>query len=360
MNKYKHKYKAVSGGIVLLALAGLGSCDKKEIEVVEVWEDHYVEQPVDTVAVVDNPYLDNRIACGAEALGDGRTLNAVNLFLDGGELFVANAGGRSVDVFDAATLTYLRSFSHDGRTDARDVCAEGDHLFVAAGDSREVQIFDRRSGAYLTRLGTGSWTGNVSFAGCVAATGRFVFVRDSKAANIRVFDREAIDLSAASNNTPYASIDTDGHYIDTYAQKSSNDMAVTADSLYVFIPKDNLDEGLVYAYSLADIERKQAPFTKTRLPGGMKIYSAAPDTERRTVFLAVERDGLRSVEEFGLDDFRRRRFDTPLRTFPDGTRYGFPRQPMIASLGDSLFFAEGDEVERWTMFNEPSYLIRPR
>jgi DNA-binding beta-propeller fold protein YncE len=153
----------------------------------------------------------------------------VNLFLDGDELYVANFAERCVDVFDVKRLTYKRSISNGERTFVRDIYVEDGHLFVAAGDSREVQVFDKHSGTYLTRLGTGIWpVSNVSWAGCVAATKNFVFVRDSKETNVRVFDRKAVLLTAVNNNTVFAKLGTGSDFIgsSTEPHGESYDMEV--------------------------------------------------------------------------------------------------------------------------------------
>lgn len=198
----------ISAGLMMLAMA---SCDQTEYR--EITEDRVVPQPVDTINVADHFYLDGYLSRTSENIG-GRDLNAVNLFRDGEELYVANFAGKCIDVFDAETLELKRSISNADRTLARDVYVEGDHLFVAAGDSREVQIFDKKTGKYLSRLGTGSWpASNVSWAGCVCATPRLVFVRDSKEKNIRVFDREALDMNAANNNNVYAKLATGSNFI---------------------------------------------------------------------------------------------------------------------------------------------------
>lgn len=72
----------------------LTACEQTEIR--EITEDRYVPQPVDTVKVTDNYYLDGYTARTAADLGEGRTLQAVNLCLDEGELYVANAAGSCV------------------------------------------------------------------------------------------------------------------------------------------------------------------------------------------------------------------------------------------------------------------------
>ena len=42
----------------------------------------------------------------------------------------------------------------------------------------------------------------------MAATKNFVFVRDSKETNVRVFDRKAVLLTAVNNNTVFAKLGT--------------------------------------------------------------------------------------------------------------------------------------------------------
>ena len=230
----------ISAGLMMLAMA---SCDQTEYR--EITEDRVVMQPVDTIKVADHFYLDGYLSRTSENIG-GRQLNAVNLFSDGEELYVANFAGKCIDVFDAETLELKRSMSNGDRTLARDVYVKGEHLFVAAGDSREVQIFEKKTGKYLSRLGTGNWQGsNVSWAGCVCATPRLVFVRDSKEMNIRVFDREALDMNAASNNNVYAKLATGSYFIGSKfePQSESYDMEVIGDSLYSFIPRT----GTIYA-----------------------------------------------------------------------------------------------------------------
>ena len=116
----------ISAGLMMLAMA---SCDQTEIR--EITEDRVVMQPVDTIKVADHFYLDGYLSRTSENIG-GRDLNAVNLFSDGEELYVANFAGKCIDVFDAETLELKRSISNADRTLARDVYVEGDHLFLAS------------------------------------------------------------------------------------------------------------------------------------------------------------------------------------------------------------------------------------
>ena len=343
--------------IISAALAACGilsACE--DVVLKDVWKDRHPGQKTDTVARIDKYMLDSVLVRSSEDLPGKKAFNGVNVCLDGKDLYVANFGGKCVDLFDAATMEYKRSYSKDTRTLARDICVQGDHLFVAAGDSREVQIFDKNSGSYLTRLGTGVWTGNVSYAGNVAATGRFVFVRDSQAPDIRVFDRKQISLTAGNNNTPYARVGIESHFIDR--QADSYDMEVIGDSLYVFLYHPT--PGLIYAYSITDIEEKKnaARFAKTELPPGYKIYSVAYNKEGDNFLVSMQKEGEKVIGKITLAEFQKRDFSKPAYSF-SSKQYSFPQTPMIAFLDGKLYFPRGNGLERWTIINLPSYIIKP-
>ena len=73
--------------------------------------------------------------------------------------------------------------------------------------------------------------------------------------NIRVFDREALDMNAASNNNVYAKLATGSYFIGSKfePQSESYDMEVIGDSLYTFIPRT----GIIYAWKVQDIIEKK-------------------------------------------------------------------------------------------------------
>lgn len=344
----------ISAGLMMLAMA---SCDQTEIR--EITEDRVVMLPVDTIKVADHFYLDGYLSRTSENIG-GRDLNAVNLFSDGEELYVANFAGKCIDVFDAETLELKRSISNADRTLARDVYVEGDHLFVAAGDSREVQIFDKKTGKYLSRLGTGSWpASNVSWAGCVCATPRLVFVRDSKETNIRVFDREALDMNAANNNNVYAKLATDSYFIGSKfePQSESYDMEAIGDSIYCFIPRT----GTIYAWKVQDIiEKKNDAPAKITQNATEKIRSISKTDDKEKFFVSMEKDGKMQLAEYTLADIQKRNFANPLRSFASDGRVTLPSQTIIAYQKEKLILTNGNKLDRWEIRNNPSYEIQPR
>ena len=342
----------------ILLSAFLSSCEDK-IEVKEIWVDKYVEQKLDTISVIDNWYLDNMTIKDASDTGNEDGLLAMNIHLDGNNLYIANKKAKCVEVFDAESLEYKKSISHDGRTLAQDVYVHGDHIFVATGEMCAIQIFDKKDGKYLTRIGTGSFTGNVSKSGCVAANDDFVFVRDSKYQDIRVFERSAISMEKGDNNTVFARLDTKGFYIASPAEplSSSYDMNIVGDSLYTFIHCSNL----VLAYSLKDVrELKDAtPVTKTQLDGKTKIYAISAGTQKDAVWISMEQNGKKSISEFSTEDFRNRDFSNPLRSFTANGKYSLPAQPMFSYFNESLIYISGENIQKWDIKNNPTYIIEP-
>ena len=345
--------------ILVMILTGmvlaLASCEKTAVS--ETTEDRYIMDPADTVEVINNYYLDGYLARTSADMGD-RKLKAVNLYLDGDELYVANVDGKSVDVFDAKTMNYQRSISNGDRTLARDVYVKGDYLYVAAGPNCEVQVFDKNTGKYLTRLGTGMWYDNISWAGCVAATDRLVFVRDSKEKNIRVFDRSSISTTATNNNTVFARLNTDDYFIGSPMEPKEDlyDMEVIGDSLYAFIP----NTGAIYAWSVSEIEsKKDKAQSHVCTPTNVKIRSITKGMDNKSLFMAMQKDGKTQLAEYSLADFQRRNFANPICSFGGDSRVKLPAQPIVAYYDDHLILVNGDKVERWEIHNEPSYVLRP-
>ena len=250
--------------------------------------------------------------------------------------------------------------SNGDRTLARDVYAEGDHLFVAAGDSREVQIFEKKTGKYLSRLGTGSWpASNVSWAGCVCATPRLVFVRDSKETNIRVFDREALDMNAASNNNVYAKLATGSYFIGSKfePQSESYDMEAIGDSLYSFIPRT----GTIYAWKVQDIiEKKGDAPAKITQNATEKIRSISKTDDKEKFFVSMEKDGKMQLAEYTLADIQKRDFSQPIRSFAGDGRVSLPSQTIVTYQKEKLILTNGAKLDRWEIRNNPSYEIQPR
>lgn len=265
-----------------------------------------------------------------------------------------------IDVFDAETLELKRSISNADRTLARDVYVEGDHLFVAAGDSREVQIFDKKTGKYLSRLGTGSWpASNVSWAGCVCATPRLVFVRDSKEKNIRVFDREALDMNAASNNNVYAKLATGSNFIGSKfePQSESYDMEAIGDSLYSFIPRT----GTIYAWKVQDIiEKKGDAPAKITQNATEKIRSISKTDDKEKFFVSMEKDCKMQLAEYTLADIQKRDFSQPIHSFASDDRVSLPSQTIVTYQKEKLILTNGAKLDRWEIRNNPSYEIQPR
>lgn len=342
---------------LLIALAALLVSCEDQIKVKEIWTDRYIDQKLDTVRIIDNWFLDGQIIRTAEDIENTSGLLAMNLFLDGNEIYIANKQGKSIDVFDAETMNYKRSFSYDGKTLAQDVYVQGDQVFVATGEMCAIQIFNKKDGKYITRLGTGIHAGNVSKSGCVAANNDFVFVRDSKYQDIRVFERSSISAEQENNNTVYARLSTKGYYIASPSEPltGSYEMTIANDSLYAFIHCS----GLILSYSIKDVRdmKNDTPVTKTQLAGGMKIYSASTNSENGNIWLSMEKSGQKEISEFKMEDFIRREFSKPIRSFTSNDRYSLPSQPMFSVYKESIIYLNGNSIEKWEIKNNPSYII---
>lgn len=88
-------------------------------------------------------------------------------------------------------------------------------------------------------------------------------MRDSKYTNIRVFDREALNLEAANNNKVFAKLSTGGDFIGSSNEPlgESYDMEVIGDSLYAFIPRT----GTIYSWKVEDIIQQRI-MPRSRFP----------------------------------------------------------------------------------------------
>lgn len=332
---------------ISLLLAG---CEK-EGNILAV--DEYVPQLTDTVTY-NSFFLDEGMKVDKSLFTDGSQFGPMATYLDGNDLYVANPVDKRVDLFDATTLVYKRSFSN-GRTDARDVYVHGDQLFVGAGNSREVQIYDKKSGKYLTRLGTGNYNHSVSFAAAVAANEKFVFVCDSKGNGIKVFERSQINMTAVNNNSPFCWLDNDKVLVD---QKNMNDIEFVGDSLYVFHHLSST----VYIYSLADVEAKKTGYARKVLlkEQGITMYSASVDAANGEVYVAMKVNQVSVIQKYSLADFKAMKLDKPLFSLPTAGNVAFPAICNIGFCGQRLLFPRASALESWMIKNAPVHVITPK
>lgn len=142
----------------------------------------------------------------------------------------------------------------------------------------------------------------------------------------------------------------------TEPQGDSYDMEVIGDSLYASVFRS----GIVYTWNISDIEtQKDNTQTSVTTPTGVKIRSVAKEKDGSSLFVVMEKDGKMQFAEIALSDFQSRNFDRPLRLFTADRHVAFPSQPIIAYLNKRLILTNGDELERWEIRNNPSYVIRP-
>lgn len=328
----------------------LAGCEK-EGSILTV--DEYVPQPTDTVTY-NSFFLDEGMKVDKSLFTDGSQFGPMSTYLDGNDLYVANPVDKRVDLFDATTLVFKRSFSN-GRTDARDVYVHGDHLFVGAGISREVQIYDKKSGKYLTRLGTGNFFDSVSFAAAVAANEKFIFICDSKENGIKVFERSRINLTTANNNTLFCLLNIEKKTID---QKNMNDIEFVGDSLYVF----HHPSSTVYIYSLSDVEAKKTDYVREVVltDQGITMYSASVDAVNGEVYAAMKVNQVSVIQKYSLSDFKAMKLDDPLFSLPTAGNAAFPAICNIGFCGQRLLFPRASALESWMIKNAPVHVITPK
>lgn len=193
----------------------------------------------------------------------------------------------------------------------------------------------------------------------VCATPRLVFVRDSKETNIRVFDRNAINLGAANNNNVYAKLATDSYFIGSKfePQSESYDMEAIGDSLYSFIPRT----GTIYSWKVQDIiEKKNDAPAKITQNATEKIRSISKTDDKEKFFVSMEKDGKMQLAEYTLADIQKRNFSQPTRSFASDSRVSLPSQTIVTYQKEKLILTNGTKLDRWEIRNNPSYEIQPR
>lgn len=185
------------------------------------------------------------------------------------------------------------------------------------------------------------------------------FVRDSKYTNIRVFDREALNLEATNNNKVFAKLSTGGDFIGSSNEPlgESYDMEVIGDSLYAFIPRT----GTIYSWKVEDIiqQKDYAPLKVSRSQE-FKLRSISKTGDKDKFFVSMLKDGKIQLAEYSLADFQARNFANPLRCFTADDRVLLPSQTIIAYQKEKLILTNGAKLDRWDIRNNPAYEIKPR
>ncbi len=188
---------------------------------------------------------------------DGDThFSPYSLYVEEDILYIGNRAEKAVYRYNMATKKYVNKYKNLDRTDPLSMLINGDYLFVACGDSREVQIFNKFTGDYVSRLGTGVWSGNVSFATSIAQCENFIYVRDSKS-GIRVFEKAKINYTVANNNSYFLNLNID-NLITSNVTPYPRDMRVYNDTLFVF----DAPSASAYIYSVSKINNKDVNYLR--------------------------------------------------------------------------------------------------
>ncbi len=281
----------------------------------------------------------------SHALDANIDFSPYSLSVDGDTLYIGNRADKSVYSYDLKKNRYLDTFKNADRTDPLSMLTVGNYLFVACGNSREVQIFDKTTTNYVSRLGTGVWTGNVSYATTLAQCHDFIFVRDSKN-GVRVFRKNDINYTATNNNSYYANLDCD-ELITSNVTSYARDMEVLGDSLYLF----DATAGRAYIYSLESVRNKQADyarridFNKTAVEGIAYVLAMEIDHQHQEVILKLKYDGSICYAYYSMDKFAALDWDNPDKLIKSEGRNSFAELGDFVRCGTTNIYTTADAVK---------------
>lgn len=232
-----------------------------------------------------------------------------SLFVEDDTLYIGNRAENAVYRYNMTTKMYDKKFKYLNRTDPLSMLTNGDYLFVACGNSREVQIFNKFTGDYVSRLGTGVWSGNVSFATSIAQCENFIYVRDSKS-GIRVFEKAKINYSVANNNSYFLNLNID-NLITSNVTPYPRDMRVYNDTLFVF----DVPSASAYIYSASKINSRDVNYLRkidfNTTYDNIRYVISMDVTNDRDVILKLNYNNQICYAYYDSDEFMKLNWDKP-------------------------------------------------
>ena len=293
---------------------GLMSCTKESIT------DIYL-QTHDTITIYS--YAFDTESALHTAIDSEVEFAPYSLYATNDILYIGNRSEKAVYSYDLLQNRYLSKFENNDRTDPLSMITVGNYLFVACGNSREVQIFDRNTAEYVSRLGTGVWTGNVSYATSIAQCADFIYLRDSKT-GIRVFSKSDINYAATNNNSYYTSLDCD-NLITSNVTSYARDMEVIGDSLYMV----DAASGRVYIYATENVKSKvneyvrRIDFDKATTQGIAYVLAIEMNKKEHEVMLKLKYNNQICFAFYSREKFASLDWENPDRVIKEngGTRF---------------------------------------
>lgn len=220
------KIVIVLSSIVVL----LFSCTKEEPKIVIKKQIETVQQPVDSIQGIRWSLINTNETISQKDLHPEAAFGVKGIYLYNNELFCSNIQAKQVDVFDIQTNKFKYSIiDSEARMNSKDVFADEKHLFVAgiSNPRSQVSVYDVKTKEYICKLGTGFWQNGITHAISVAASKKYILVRDQNR-NIKVFNRN--EISKAATLSVWATLDVENEWI---RNDENYDMAINDEMLYV-------------------------------------------------------------------------------------------------------------------------------
>ncbi len=280
-----------------------------------------------------------------QALDEAVSFTPYSLCVDGDIMYVGNRADKSVYSYDLKQGRYINRLMNGDRTDPLSMLRVDNYLFVACGNSREVQIFDKSTSNYVSRLGTGVWTGNVSYATSLAQCNDFIYVRDSKN-GVRVFKKSDINYTATNNNSYYTNLDCD-ELITSNVTSYARDMEVLGDRLYLF----DVTAGRAYIYSLENVRNKQTDyvcridFDKSASKGVAYVIAMEVNEASQEVILKLKYDGVICFAYYSQEKFASLDWDNPDKLVKEEGANSFAELGDFARYGTTNIYTTADAVK---------------
>ncbi|MGL5636353.1 MAG: YncE family protein [Bacteroidales bacterium] len=273
-------------------------------------------------------------------------------------LYIGDRASKTVYEYDLLRRVYTQVYTHNERTDPLSLSVNDEHVYVACGDYREVQIFDRASGRYLTRLGTGVWSGAVSFATSLAQSEDYVFVRDSKV-GVRVFDKKAINWTAVNNNSYYLNLDIDELYTPGNYPANPYDMEVLGDSLYV----NDISSARTYIYSMNSVKSKETGYTKKiqydkSTQNGIAYVMGMETAENATsALLFLRLNGVNTLGLYSRKDLAELNWSNPNLSMNKSEFNNISPTGSVALFKDQIVYPVRDRVSMYSIHKDSVIIL---
>lgn len=300
------------------------------------------------------PYLYLKESKCLPVEGSGETVRAV--YADKGLLYVIDKTARQVEVYSLADLSKQSITYGNAELDCCGGYACDSLVFVTSTNNPcQVSVFNRSTGAYVCRLGDGTWWGPLAHPYSVAANSKYVFVWNQGAPAVKVFNRTQIKQGASLQM--WASLDTED--VEGYNNQYSS-LTVDGDTCLYVLSGDRGNSMFVY-YLPNEINKgdKLKIERKSTLANGKPYGLAFGD---QYVYASVVNNGNDQLRIFNRKEFATHPdLNFPLFSYdklPDGTLFKFNRN--IAAQGDTIYLPQNqNKIYELIVCNSPIDVITP-